>query len=58
MPKTQRPPRSTCAYLAANQLAARKKLPTHAIDISETDDLADLEAFINDNRKPHYGINL
>lgn len=25
---------------------------------SETDDLADLEAFINDNRRPHHGVNL
>jgi hypothetical protein len=34
-----------------------KRLQANAV-MGETDDLADLDAFINENRKPHFGIDL
>ena len=35
-----------------------KRMRAIGADVSDVDDLADLEAMINDNRKPHHGINL
>lgn len=34
-----------------------KRLQVSAV-ANETDDLSDLEVFINENRKPHFGIDL